>query len=163
MGRWEELREQSYQVIRFRSGGKELAVVIDAVERTEQIPLLTGVPLAPSFVRGVASLRGGVVCVVDLRPLLEPGSEAAAGGDEKSLLVIHDGVRRIGVLCDDLPDFQRVGRGETLDLPQDELEVYSGALRVHRAKPVVGAPPELVGILDPPRLFDLVERRLHEG
>lgn len=150
-------------MIRFRSGGKELAVVIDAVERTEQIPLLTGVPLAPAFVRGVASLRGGVVCVVDLRPLLEPGGEAAAAGEEKSLLVIHDGVRRIGVLCDDLPDFQRVGRGETLELPQDELEVYRGALRVQRGRPEVGAPPELVGILDPSRLFDLVERRLHEG
>jgi len=151
-------------VIRFRSGGKELAVVIDAVERTEQIPLLTGVPLAPSFVRGVASLRGGVVCVVDLRPLLEPGSQAAAAGDEKSLLVIHDGVRRIGVLCDDLPDFQRVGRGETLNLPQDELEVYQGALRVRRRSARDdGTPPELVGIIDPSRLFDLVERRLHEG
>ncbi|MGE0707985.1 MAG: chemotaxis protein CheW [Planctomycetota bacterium] len=150
---WQELAEQEYQVIRFRSGGRELAVAIDAVERTERVPLLTAVPLSPPFVRGVASLRGGVVCVLDLRPLLsaEEGDDVDLG-EAKSLLVIRAGLRRVGLLSDNLPDFQRVGRGDTLPVPHGRLEIYRAALK---------AGGELVGILDPEKLFDLVETRLN--
>jgi purine-binding chemotaxis protein CheW len=148
---WQVLSRLEYQVIRFRSGGQELAVAIEAVERTERVPMLTTVPLSPPFVRGVASLRGGVVCVLDLQPLLGQGTSLAAY-EAKSLLVIRNSERRVGILCDNLPDFQRVARGATLPTPGGDVEVFQAALRNGE---------ELVGVLDPEKLFELVEHSLH--
>ena len=144
---------EEFQIIRFVVGDRPFAVPIDAVERTERVPTITAVPRAPGFVRGVASLRGGIVCVVDLHRLLS-GQEVTAG-EVRSLLVLQDLTgRRIGVLSTSLPDFERVRRDQTMRAPAAEVDVYHGA---------VERDTELVGILDPAKLFDHVEKLLGDG
>ncbi|MCA8924086.1 MAG: chemotaxis protein CheW [Planctomycetes bacterium] len=136
------------QIIVFTVGGREYAVPIDGVERTERPSTVTPVPRSPEFVRGVASLRGAVLCVIDLGNLLtgEP-SEA----DPRSFLVLTDGARRLAVQSEDLPDFVRIDKGHRMPPPASNSEVYSGA---------VERDFEIVGVIDPERLFDLVEQRL---
>ena len=136
------------QIIVFNVGGREYAVPIDGVERTERPSTVTPVPRSPEFVRGVASLRGAVLCVIDLAHLLsgEPSS-----GDPRSFLVLSDGARRLAVQSEDLPDFVRVENEQRMPPPASNSEVYTGA---------VERDFEIVGVIDPKRLFDLVERRL---
>ncbi|MCO5169205.1 MAG: chemotaxis protein CheW [Planctomycetes bacterium] len=144
---------EEYQIIRFVAGGRPFAVPIEGVERTERVPTITPVPRAPAFVRGVASLRGGIVCVVDLHRLLT--EQAAPAGDARSLLVLQDhSGRRLGVLSGSLPDFERVRRDQTLRAPAAEVDVYHGA---------VERDAELVGVLDPTKLFDHLETLLGDG
>lgn len=144
---------EEFQIIRFVVGERPFAVPIDAVERTERVPTITAVPRAPAFVRGVASLRGGIVCVVDLHRLLS-GQEGVSG-EVRSLLVLQDLTgRRIGVLSTSLPDFERIRRDQTMRAPAAEVDVYHGA---------VERDTELVGILDPAKLFDHVEKLLGDG
>lgn len=145
-----EGRAHEFQIIRFRCGDREFAVTIDAVERTERIPMITPVPRSPGFIKGVANLRGGIVCVLDLRSLIE--AHQAPTGNARSLLVLSDGMRRVGILSDSLPDFQRVVGSETMSVPASELEIYTGAIE---------RDSHLIGILDPAKLFDLIEQRLH--
>lgn len=140
-----------FQIIRFRCGEREFAVTIDVVERTERVPMVTPVPRSPTFIRGVANLRGGVVAVIDLRGFLSGEIRPEAPSEAKSLLVLGDGARRVGVLSDSLPDFQRVTQAETMSIPPTELEIYSCA---------VERDGQLVGIIDPSKLFDWIERRL---
>ncbi len=145
---------QEYQIIRFVVNERPFAVPIDAVERTERIPTITPVPRAPAFVRGVASLRGGIVCVVDLQRLLT-GGDAPTGQAPRSLLVLQDDAgRRLAVLSSSLPDFERVRRDQTMRAPAADVDVYHGA---------VERDTELVGILDPSKLFDHVEKLLGDG
>ncbi len=145
------VREDDFQIIRFRTGGRDFAFEIDAVERTERVPMVTPVPRSPSYIRGVATLRGGVVCVLDLRHLLS-GEQGTSPTDAKSLLVVCDGgERRLGLLSESLPDFQRVRGGETMAVPGAELDLYVGTIE---------RDGQLVGVLDPGKLFDLIERRM---
>ena len=147
----ESLTEQDFQIIRFKTGDREFAFTIDAVERTERIPLITSVPRSPAFIRGVATLRGGVVCVFDLRNFLA-GAEGTSPADAKSMLVIRDHAgRRVGLLSETLPDFERVRGGETMGVPTTELDIYAGSIE---------RDGKLVGLLDPGRLLDMVERRM---
>jgi purine-binding chemotaxis protein CheW len=137
-----------FQIIRFTSGGKGFALPINCVERTEKIPPTTPVPQAPLFIQGIAALRGGVVCVLDLARLLGHGDSA----DEwRSLLVIAAGGRRLGILSDTLPDFERIDAEELLGIPPGDRELYSGAL-----ERVTG----LIGLLDPVKLLDHLEQQL---
>ncbi len=147
----EASRPDDYQIIRFRTGGRDFAFEIDAVERTERVPLVTPVPRSPRYVRGVTTLRGSVVCIVDLRSFLS-GEEGTSTPDAKSLLVVTDGgERRLGLLSETLPDFQRVRGGETMPVPSTELDIYVGTIEREG---------QLVGVLDPAKLFDLLERRM---
>lgn len=147
----EALVDADFQIIRFRTGDREFAFAIDAVERTERVPLVTPVPRSPGFIRGVTTLRGGVVCVLDLRSFLS-NTDGSATADAKSLLVIRDREgRRVGLLSETLPDFERVRGKETMGVPKTELDIYAGT--IERAG-------KLVGLLDPHRLMDLIERRM---
>lgn len=113
--------------------------------------MLTVVPLSPSFVCGVANLRGSVVCVIDLPALLDPSAPARGLEEAKSLLVLRSGERRVGILSAVLPDFRRVERGDAILPPRGERDIYSGVLEREGA---------LVGLIDPAKLFELVEQRL---
>lgn len=145
---------EEFQIIRFVVGDRPFAIRIDSVERTERIPTITAVPRAPAFVRGVASLRGGIVCVVDLHRLLAAKDTSAVHGP-RSLLVLQDHAgRRLAVLSTSLPDFERVRRDQTLRPPAADVDVYQGAIERDAT---------LVGILDPAKLFDHVEKLLGDG
>jgi len=60
----------------------------------------TIVPLAPSYLLGVANLRGNIMPVVDVRPLL--GMAPAVAGHEVRALVIEPDAMKIGLLIDEV-------------------------------------------------------------
>ena len=60
----------------------------------------TIVPLAPAYLLGVANLRGNIMPVVDVRPLLGM-APAVAGHDVRALVVERDAVK-IGLLIDEV-------------------------------------------------------------
>jgi chemotaxis signal transduction protein len=60
----------------------------------------TIVPLAPSYLLGVANLRGNIMPVVDVRPLL--GMVPAVAGHEVRALVIERDAVKIGLLIDEV-------------------------------------------------------------
>lgn len=151
--REEDLRilgDEQFQIIRFTSGDREFAIPIECVERTERVPPITTVPRCPSYIHGIASLRGGVVCVVDLAAFLSE-AQAISLQEARSLLIIGVSGRRVGVLSETLPDFERIHEQDTLAIPTTDMEVYSGALERQSG---------LVGILDPGKLMDRLEERL---
>jgi twitching motility protein PilI len=58
------------------------------------------VPLAPPYLLGVASLRGNIMPVVDVRPLLGM-APALVGHEVRALVVEHDAVK-VGLLIDEV-------------------------------------------------------------
>jgi len=67
-------RKDRYVV--FTSAGAAYAVLETSVTEVERVPKITAVPRVPDWVRGVTSLRGEVISVIDLRLFLglEPTS-----------------------------------------------------------------------------------------
>ena len=60
----------------------------------------TIVPLAPPYLLGVANLRGNIMPVVDVRPLL--GLAPAVAGHEVRALVVERDAVKIGLLIDEV-------------------------------------------------------------
>lgn len=75
----------SGDVMLVRLAGASYAVPVGAVREIVRLPPITRVPGLPAFVAGLANVRGRVLAVIDLRPLLR--LEAPRGGR----LVILDG------------------------------------------------------------------------
>jgi purine-binding chemotaxis protein CheW len=74
------------------------AIPSDRIAQIEMAERITPVPNAPSFVRGVAFLRGEVVPVVDLRVRL--GLAPLELGLASRTVVVEVGQRRVGLLVD---------------------------------------------------------------
>jgi purine-binding chemotaxis protein CheW len=59
----------------FRLGGERFGILSTAAREVLRLPRLVRVPRVPSQIRGVINLRGEIVAVTDLRPLLGLGGE----------------------------------------------------------------------------------------
>ena len=83
----------------------------------------TVVPLAPAHLLGVANLRGNVVPLVDVRPLLGM-PPATAGREVRALMVERDGVQ-LALLIDEVLGLEPLGG---LTRRADEVDLIAGHL-----------------------------------
>jgi purine-binding chemotaxis protein CheW len=81
-------------------GGYRFAVEVRYAREVVVFDEYTMVPLAPSYLLGVANLRGSIMPVVDVRPLL--GMAPAVAGHEVRALVIERDAVKIGLLIDEV-------------------------------------------------------------
>lgn len=140
--------EPEITLIRFELGGEQYAMRLEAVTKIERVPAIVAVPRTPPFVKGIASLRGEVVCVVDLRALLgAPPSDQ----DPHGLIVLGEGARRVAILSDVLPDYFRAKESALVPSPHraGEAILSSGFERDEG----------FVGVIDTRKLMDSLERR----
>jgi len=71
----------------FKLAGEEYGLEILKVKEIIGMMDITGVPLTPSFVRGVINLRGKVIPVIDLRAKF--GMESTEETDETCIIVVE--------------------------------------------------------------------------
>ncbi len=89
---------QEVEMLSFRLGGEEYAVMVDDVREVLKLRDLTVVPNTPDFILGVISLRGTMLPIVDLckRFGITPGDR-----DEKSrVVVVNPDEEDVGLMVD---------------------------------------------------------------
>jgi purine-binding chemotaxis protein CheW len=94
------------EVVTFELGGECYAVEARLVREVVRLADCTPVPGAPEHLLGVANLRGAVLAVFDLRPLL--GVAADAPPDLGRVLVLGDGQAELGAPADVVREVTRL-------------------------------------------------------
>lgn len=92
--------EGRLQLVLFRVAETAMAVPVAQVEYVERLGALMPVPGAPPFLRGVASLRGQVVPIVDLAERLGLGHHPL--GPRARVLVVREEGQVVGMAVDDV-------------------------------------------------------------
>ncbi|HZU96489.1 MAG TPA: chemotaxis protein CheW [Planctomycetota bacterium] len=141
--------EAERSFIRFELAGERYCVPLECVTKIERVPPIIPVPRTPPFVRGIVSLRGEIVTVVDLAAVIggEPVTTASHG-----LLVLADGPRRVGILSDALPDYFRIGVSQLLPAPTGK----AGDALISNA---IERKEGTVAVLDVKKLMEVLARR----
>jgi len=80
-----EAVSQELELLSFRLGAEEYAIMVEDVREVLKVFQLTRVPNAPEYVQGVMSLRGTVLPVIDLGMRL---GMAPASRDEKARIIV---------------------------------------------------------------------------
>jgi purine-binding chemotaxis protein CheW len=117
---------EEIELLSFRIGGEEYALMVDDVREVLKIVPMTMVPNAPDFILGVMSLRGKVTPIIDLckRLGLQPGVR-----DEKSrIIVVSTDEEDIGLVVDRVTGVLTVFPDEIKPAPEN-VEQGAGYIR----------------------------------
>lgn len=146
-----ELAEQSdYMVVGF--GTQRYGLPAAACREVLRLPRIVKVPRLPRYLPGIINLRGEIVAVTDLRPLLNLAVGEPAAGSR--LVVIADGSLKTALLVERVEGLRGVAENaveplaegighEATDLFRGKVEDAGGVLLLLDAKRLLSR-PELV-------------------
>ncbi len=120
----EESVEETIQVINFRLGKDEFGIDIGSVKEIIRVENITHIPEAPSFIHGLANLRGQIIPVLDL------ASQFGLTGKEEStvnarIIVTELDHQLVGMLVDEVPGVLKIAEENiesTPELIQNEIK-----------------------------------------
>jgi purine-binding chemotaxis protein CheW len=101
----EEMSQDTTRALTFAAGAERYAWLVRSVSAIARIGRVTPVPSAPLYYRGVTSLRGQVLSVLDLRAYLGLSPLDTQG---EFMIVIDGAGLEIGVLATDVFDVMSV-------------------------------------------------------
>ena len=113
----EETPQQEIELLSFRLGGEEYAVLVADVREVLKSYHLTIVPNSPDYVLGVMSLRGTMLPVIDL---CKRFGLAQGAKDEKSRIVVASSAdKEAGLLVDQVTGVFRILPDEIKPVPEN--------------------------------------------
>jgi purine-binding chemotaxis protein CheW len=123
-----------------RTGGARFIVPAAGVGEVLRMPELTRVPGLPHWVPGVANVRGQVLAVVDLRPLLGLAKDASAV--RPRLLRLDAGGVEVGLRVDAVDGVADIDLDQSEPLPPGAAapDLFTGVISAH------GAPSPLLDV-----------------
>jgi purine-binding chemotaxis protein CheW len=138
----------------FQLDTTELALPVAALQEVVNYPAtVTRMPLSPAHLLGLFNLRGTLIPIVDLRPLLGlPDSSVDAG---RKVAIVELGDMRIGLLFDATGEILRVPAEQKIDLATAEpgRAVICGALKLNGGERILQilSAAALLGLPDVPQ------------
>ncbi|MBP7401238.1 MAG: purine-binding chemotaxis protein CheW [Clostridia bacterium] len=107
----EEEDTQKDKYLTFRIGTERYGIEIRNVTELIRVPPITPMPHLPSDIRGIISLRGEIVPVMDVR--IRFGKESVPSTEKTCVIILTLNGRRLGLLVDLVE--------EVLGIPQDDI------------------------------------------
>jgi purine-binding chemotaxis protein CheW len=127
-----EKKEPELQIITFYIEDELYAINIKDAEEIIAVPEITPIPQAPEFAKGVISIRGEVIPVVDLHVRFNYGDINV--NEETSIIVIDVGKCKIGLLVDAISEIIRVPKKDVTSPPptlsKDDLKQLHGIIKI---------------------------------
>lgn len=112
-------KEQSelMQLIIFKLAGEEYGLSIDQIKEVVLTPRVARMPQTPSYIKGVANIRGSIIAIMDLEHKfgLVEGLEKEA--TQNYTLVVENNTFKIGILVKEVPN--------TLTIEVDDIDKAS--------------------------------------
>jgi purine-binding chemotaxis protein CheW len=144
----EEAGEIQHEYLAFRLGEVPYAIPVEAVREIVRMRPITPVPRVPAEVRGVISLRGEIVQVVDLRRRL--GMPPAEPSRSTRIIVLHGDVGDVAsVLVDGVSEVLRVVEADLRPPPSGDSDFVSNICERHG---------RFVSVMNVQRVLDLGSR-----
>ena len=118
---------EKHQLIVFKLGNEEYGIHIDQIKEVVLTPRVTRMPQTPSYLKGVANIRGSILAIVDLEEKfgLQPSEPQNDKSASNYTLVAESQDFRIGILVKEVPNTLSVMTSdidETINVVQDASE-----------------------------------------
>lgn len=125
-----EAAEGTVQLLAFRLASEEYAFRVDEIEEIVRPQKVTRIPNTEQYLLGIASLRGKIIPVVDLRMKLSLGGTLEQGNRKQKILILKGPKGPIGVLIDSITGVIRPTLSKIVEtplhLPEAEMKFIEG-------------------------------------
>jgi len=108
----EEKHSDRVQIIIVRFGEEEYGLSIDQVKEVVMAPNITKLPQTPSYIKGVANIRGNVIAIIDLNERFngEGTSTELINKSNYYTLVFESDEYNVGILVKEVPNTMTVAK-----------------------------------------------------
>jgi len=134
-------------------GGEQFAIDVRRLREVMLVGSPTVVPGAPSFVRGVANLRGEVITLLDIAPAL--GLPACRVGPSSKALVLEPASSQVAIVVDDVVGLETFEEFRSQDDPVPTTHAFGVGW--------LGREGRLVTLLDVPDVVETLRIRAREA
>ncbi len=106
----ENVTEPNVHLIVFKLGGEEYGIRIEQVKEVTITPEIARMPKTPTFIRGVANIRGDIIAIMDLEGRFKIAPVETPGMSRQTYtLVIETDNYNMGILVREVPQSLTVG------------------------------------------------------
>jgi purine-binding chemotaxis protein CheW len=141
--------EASEHLATFFLSNEEYGIDVRLVQEIIRVSEITPVPRAPGFIKGVISLRGRIIPVVDLKRKLNLG-EVDVKGRAARIAVVKVRERLIGLLVDGASQVLRIPLTRIEPAPEEVVEIDANYIRG-----VAKLEERLIILMDLPKILAL--------
>lgn len=126
------------QIVVFKLGEEEYGLPIDQIKEVVITPNVTKMPQTPSFVKGVANVRGNIIAILDLEEKFKLFREKTEVlGASNFTLVIESEDYKMGVLVREVPNTLSISSGSIEETvftgdPQADQAYISGIVKLDK-------------------------------
>ena len=142
---------RSLQIVVFKLGHEEYGLHIDQIKEVVITPNITKMPQTPSFVKGVANIRGNVITIFDLEDRFNLTRTIQERGSKYTLVVESEDVK-MGLLVNEVPNTVTVNAA---DLDESVGIITDANAETHYIKGIIKTGQRLIILIDIFKVIDL--------
>ena len=140
--------EMQLRVCLLSLSGELFAIDLQNVREVFEVDSVTPIPNMPEVMAGVTNLRGVIIPLMDLRPML--GISVEQPGPKVAVVIRHQG-QQVGLLIDQVPEIRTVHMNDLTDAPTGAkglMPFVSSVLRIENRVSGVVEVPSLLACVD---------------
>jgi purine-binding chemotaxis protein CheW len=143
---------RNLQIVVFKLGQEEYGLHIDQIKEVVITPTITKMPQTPSFVKGVANIRGNVIAIFDLEERFNLTRTQTTGN--KYTLVVESEDVKMGLLVNEVPNTVTVN---TSDLDESVGIINDVSTESNYIKGVIKSGQRLIILID---IFKVIDQEM---
>ena len=144
---------RTLQIVVFKLGNEEYGLHIDQIKEVVITPTITKMPQTPSYVKGVANIRGNVIAIFDLEDRFNLTRTIQELGSKYTLVVESDDVK-MGLLVNEVPNTVSVNAS---DLDESVGIINDAHAETNYIKGIIKAGKRLIILID---IFKVIDQEM---
>ena len=141
---------RALQIVVFKLGNEEYGLRIDQIKEVVLTPNITKMPQTPSYIKGVANIRGNVIAIFDLEDRFNLARTIQHTGSKYTLVVESEDVK-MGLLVNEVPNTVSVN---SADLDESAGIINDANAESNYIKGIIKSNNRLIILID---IFKVIE------
>lgn len=144
---------RNLQIVVFKLGNEEYGLHIDQIKEVVITPNITRMPQTPSYIKGVANIRGNVIAIFDLEERFNLTRTIQSQGSKYTLVVESEDVK-MGLLVTEVPNTVTV---DTSDLDESIGIINDAHAENNYIKGIIKTGKRLIILID---IFKVIDQEM---
>ena len=144
----------NFQIIVFKQGEEEYALQIAQIKEVVITPNITRMPQTPSFIRGVANVRGNIIAVIDLEEMFDLKRNETHQEGKNFTLVVESEDLKMGILVHEVPNTLSVS---SKDFDESVNVINDSRVNSNYIRGIIKANQRLIILID---IFKVIDQEM---